>query len=317
MFGACALPLAAAWRVGVQQAGDAQQRLCGGHGGSCAAAWLGDAARWCGQQGHRALQRVCAGALSQWYCPRGNLVLTVYMHTGAGLTQENWQILNTIGQWLTSQALPFIIGGDFQVEPSQLEDSGWVRAVGGYVVAPRLATITPSHRVIDFFVVSRDLAGACEATTHISQHIAPHRPVKIFVSTRMIQLKKRVMSRPQPWPQVRPSGCRRAECDFDWDAVRQRVQASERPQEGWATFIDAVEEDFIDIFLIAPDVAEAYRGRSHYQRLVWKACKSPWCDKFPRGTHEMQAWRRKACICGHILTARQRLDEDAAWRVPF
>ena len=40
-----------------------------------------------------------------------------------------------------------------------------------------------------------------------------------------------------------------------------------------------------------------------------KACKSPWCDKFPRGSYGMQSWRRKAWICKHILTARQRLDE--------
>ena len=99
-----------------------------------------------------------------------------------------------------------LLGGDFQVEPKQLEDSGWVRAVGGFVVAPQLATVTPSHRVNDSFVVSRDLAGACEATTHISQHIAPHRPVRIAVSTRLIQPKKRVMSRPKPWQAERPSG---------------------------------------------------------------------------------------------------------------
>ena len=64
------------------------------------------------------------------------LILSVYMHSGAGLTKENWQLLSTIGQWLNSQALPFIIGGDFQVEPKQLEDSGWLRTVGGFVVAP-------------------------------------------------------------------------------------------------------------------------------------------------------------------------------------
>ena len=76
--------------------------------------------------------------------PYGALILSVYMHRGAGLTQENWQLLSTIGQWTTSQALPFITGGDFQVEPKQLEDGGWVRAVGGFVVAPQLATVTPS-----------------------------------------------------------------------------------------------------------------------------------------------------------------------------
>ena len=36
------------------------------------------------------------------YCndiePGGALILSVYMHTGAGLTQENWQILSTMCQ---------------------------------------------------------------------------------------------------------------------------------------------------------------------------------------------------------------------------
>ena len=35
-------------------------------------------------------------------------------------------LISMIGQWLTSQAVPFIIGGDFQVEPKQLVDRGWV-----------------------------------------------------------------------------------------------------------------------------------------------------------------------------------------------
>ena len=77
-------------------------------------------------------------------------------------------------------------------------------------------------------VVSRELAGMCEATTRISQHIAPRRPVRIVVSTGLIQPKK-------PWPAVRPSGCRKRECDLDSDPV-------------------------VDAFLIAPGEAGAVAG---------------------------------------------------------
>ena len=62
-------------------------------------------------------------------------------------------------------------------------------------------------------------------------------------------------------------------------------------------------------FLIAPDEAGAFCGRSQGQKLVWEACKSPWCDKFPLGSYEMQSWFRRSRICKHILTARQRLEE--------
>ena len=42
--------------------------------------------------------------------------------------------------------MPLDNGGDFQVEPRQLEDSGWVRAIGGYVVAPKHATVAVAPR---------------------------------------------------------------------------------------------------------------------------------------------------------------------------
>ena len=184
-----------------------------------------------------------------------------------------------------------------------------MRAVGGFVLAPQLATVTPSHRVTDFFVLSRDLAGACEATTHLSHHITHHRPVRILVSTRLIQPRTRVINRPKPWPAT-PAGCRKRDVDMDWDPVRRRVQAAVGAQAGWTSFIDAVEEELVDAFLIVPDQARLSCVRSQDQTLAWKAINSPWCDKFPRGSHEMQSWRRKARICKHILTARQRLDES-------
>ena len=96
---------------------------------------------------------------------------------------------------------------------------------------------------------------------------------------------------------------------MDWDPVRRRVQAALGAQAGRTSFIDAVEEELVDAFLIAPDQARLFCGKSQGQTLVWKACNSR-CDKFPHGSHEMQSWRRKARICKHILTARQRLDES-------
>ena len=117
------------------------------------------------------------------------------------------------------------------------------------------------------------------------------------------------MSRPKPWPAVRPSGCRRREIDFDWGLVRWCVQGAATGQAGWTSFIDAVVEELADAFLMGHDEAGSFRGMSQGHKLVWQACKSPWCDKFPRGSREMHSWRRKSRICEHILTARQRLDE--------
>ena len=43
---------------------------------------------------------------------------------------------------------PWIIGGDFNMTPSELEDSGWLETVKGVVVAP--APIDDDDRAIDF-----------------------------------------------------------------------------------------------------------------------------------------------------------------------
>ena len=92
-------------------------------------------------------------------------VLFVHLHTVAGITQESWQLVTLVGQWLLSQAMPFI-AGSHKSNP-QLENSGWVRA----------------FVVIDFIMVSRDFAGFCQATTQIFEHVASRRPVKLVVST--------------------------------------------------------------------------------------------------------------------------------------
>ena len=63
--------------------------------------------------------------------------------------------------------------------------------------------------------------------------------------------------RPKPWPPVRPSGCRRLECDFDWGK-----------RAGRTSFIDVAKEELVDAFFIAPGVAGALRGRSQGQKLV-------------------------------------------------
>ena len=59
--------------------------------------------------------------------PGGALILSVYMHTGAGLTQENWQILSTIGHLAHFPQTPAVHRRDWS--PMQLEDSGLVLSV--------------------------------------------------------------------------------------------------------------------------------------------------------------------------------------------
>ena len=82
----------------------------------------------CEATGESGLERRVLAFFQSGVVPSEGLLSSFHLHTVAGFTQANWQLLSVGDQWLRSQAMPFIIGGDFQGEPEQLEGSGWVRA---------------------------------------------------------------------------------------------------------------------------------------------------------------------------------------------
>ena len=49
-------------------------------------------------------------------------------------------LLHAAGAAVTTHGGPWIIGGDWNMEPAALESSGWLRVVDGVVVATHLPT---------------------------------------------------------------------------------------------------------------------------------------------------------------------------------
>ena len=133
------------WRAGVVSAWVSTKQTArskGSAGIMFAAALRQGLATPHGGAGDRGIE-LCKGArvLPRWHCTRrGTDSFCVHAH-GSRSHPAQLATLQHEYQWLNSQILPFIIGG--------------------------------------------------EATTHISQHIAPHRSVRIVVSTRLIQPKKK------------------------------------------------------------------------------------------------------------------------------
>ena len=200
--------------------------------------------------------------------------------------------------------MPFIIGGDFQVEPKQLEDSGWVRhrhaVVSRHRFLPRLSR--PCRRVRSNHA---DLKTRCTAPTS-QDRCSPGCG---------FQPRKLVMITPMPWPSLRPGGCKCPERDLDWDAVR----LSGRGSSGSARRSPSSTRwrgNSSGTLLMAPGDAEAFCGRSLRQRLGWKACKIPWCDTFPRGNagsaQKSQCLQTHSCGCDvHTLRTHFELKTSA------
>ena len=61
------------------------------------------------------------------------LVCAVYLTNSLGLVGENLQKLRQLADVITALGYPFLLGGDWNIEPSTLAESPWLRAINGAV----------------------------------------------------------------------------------------------------------------------------------------------------------------------------------------
>ena len=131
----------------------------------------------------------------------GIVVATVYLYDDSAVSSRNRQLLKDVAAYLNALGKPFIIGGDWQVSPDTLNNSGWPHLARLKVMAPLEYTYVSgascSH--IDYFVVSEDIANYAEcccsvvATPVGEEPVIPkHRPVALTIrgstKTRMVSV---------------------------------------------------------------------------------------------------------------------------------
>ena len=58
---------------------------------------------------------------------------SVWLKHVEGLTEDNMAILQVISTALTKLKGPWVLGGDWNVSPDTLVNSGWVESVGGMI----------------------------------------------------------------------------------------------------------------------------------------------------------------------------------------
>ena len=104
-----------------------------------------------------------------------------YLHSSLGITaRANMDLLQSIAAVLSTVEGPWVLGGDWNCTPEQLEKTGWLRLVKGKVCAPKLTTCM--ERTIDFFVISENLTAAVHDTVVVNGALShPHKPVRLYL----------------------------------------------------------------------------------------------------------------------------------------
>jgi len=146
-------------------------------------------------------------------CKAGVVVISVYLWVDENLGPKNLALLMEVSRYVQKlQALGYdwVVGGDFNMSPALAGD--WARATGGILLATTTPTCTQSipGTVIDFFVVSENVAIRSEAPyVHIDANIAPHRPVAFGIASKETALWIRAPRQPSAIPTLAPPGCGR------------------------------------------------------------------------------------------------------------
>ena len=141
----------------------------------------------------------------------GIFVGSIYLHSGEGLSARNVRLLEEAARVLISLPGPWVLAGDFQIEPLKLIEAGFPRLAKGVVVAPCQPTC--HEHTIDYFVVAEGLVGSVfQVTTLAESPFDPHSPVRLLLRAGPRSQRIRVLAKPAGIPAVLPSGC---QCSYE------------------------------------------------------------------------------------------------------
>eukprot|EP00974_Lingulodinium_polyedra_P095427 9247771-Lingulodinium_polyedra.AAC.1 len=70
------------------------------------------------------------------------MLAAVYFTVGAGFSGPNLQKMQSIALWTSMYRLPYMLVGDFNITADDMEESAWLKHIGGRVVRPTGVTKT-------------------------------------------------------------------------------------------------------------------------------------------------------------------------------
>ena len=116
--------------------------------------------------------------------PRQVQPYSVYLHNGEGLSERNHGVLRDVGAHASISGRCFVIGGDFNLEPSTLLEAEFPQSLASELIStggpPGTCKVRGSSSNIDFFVVDGSLAkGVRSVQVDAAAGLTPHSHVDL------------------------------------------------------------------------------------------------------------------------------------------
>ncbi len=110
----------------------------------------------------------------------GVYLISLYPKDSEGMSETNAHLLEVLATVLGTLKGPWIIGGDWNMQPSVISASNWLKIVQGVVFATTMPTCNES--TYDYFAVHRSLAHAVVGVQRLQDGgLSPHWPSRLLV----------------------------------------------------------------------------------------------------------------------------------------
>ena len=116
-----------------------------------------------------------------------------------------------LGAIAAQLALPFVVMGDWNMEPKFLAQTGWLEQNGGYVAAPDQPTCwcgdNESGSIIDYSILSNSLSQSLrDIQFERDDPYQPHRYVKFNIDGKITNTSEFCVDQPAGFPIDKPIG---------------------------------------------------------------------------------------------------------------
>ena len=210
----------------------------------------------------------------------GVMMISIYLWHSEGLSERNVALLHAAGEAIASFGGPWMMGGDWNMEPEELmRAQGWLARVGGTIRAPEAPTCRSAlgGRVIDYVVLDMRIAGAVQCIfADLAFPASPHTAVVVRMRCTATRDLARLLVRPRAFPSDRPVGCAREPTQPE-AAIMQRLAEATRscPQGVGSAFEHLMQLAESEWCGACDQVSESgganprYRGRGAPAKYVW------------------------------------------------
>jgi len=160
---------------------------------------------------------------------------------------------------------PWVIGGDWQISPQELDDSGFTARVGDTVVAPTVPTC--GKRTLDYFVVSASLSHIVVGAQLVANSGSkPHSAARLVLASGGRARQVRKVRGPRLLRSL-PEGPRGPDSPMPPPPTAATLEQLDTAYQAWVT---ALERQALPFLALGSTAAGAYAGRAQGHTVVWR-----------------------------------------------